>query len=90
MKTDVLLINLEKLAKNLNIKIIQDKNLRNSGGFCRYQDRYYLILKSKLPDKIKINYYIKAIAKVLPEDYYVLPYIRELIEQERSAIINEQ
>lgn len=87
MENQVLIDKLDEIAQNLSIKVIRDKNLRNKGGFCRYRDKFYLIIKNKITLEDKIKLYTEAISKVLPEDYYVIPVIRDLIEKERKKEI---
>ncbi|MBP7461341.1 MAG: hypothetical protein KBA26_08635 [Candidatus Delongbacteria bacterium] len=82
MNESLILQNLDELARKLRIKIIHDKKLPHRGGFCRYQDSCYLIIKSKIPIQDEIQLYTKAISRVVPEDYYVLPVIRELLDRE--------
>ncbi len=86
MNDELLLTNLEELARKLAIKVIHDKNLTGPGGICRYQAKHYVLIKSKSAVKEQIRLYTRAIARVIPEDYFVMPVIRELLENEKLRL----
>lgn len=90
MNENLILQNLDELARKLCIKIIHDKKLTYTGGFCQYNGSYYLIIKSKIATHEEIQLYTKAISRVVPEDYYVLPVIRELLDRELANQEGEQ
>jgi len=86
MEDSVLLGVLEELANQLSIKVIKDKNLMKKSGFCRYRSQYYLVIKNKQNTKQLIKIYSNAIAQILPEDYYLPPKVREIIELNKKGV----
>jgi len=84
MTDEDLLIELEELACKLEI-IIRDEALNleeswTSGGLCRIEGRYLLILNSRATVKEKIQVMIKALQPFDLSDMYLKPVIRNLLE----------
>ncbi len=84
MTDEDLLIELEALACKLEI-IIRDETLNieeswSSGGLCRIEGQYVLILNSRATVKEKIQVIIKALQRFDLSDLYLKPVIRNLFE----------
>jgi hypothetical protein len=84
MNEEVLLNQLEDLAKKLGI-LVRNENINieeslSSGGLCRIERAYVLILNSKATVKEKIQVMIEALNQFDLSDIYVKPVIRELLE----------
>ena len=85
MNEDVLLSQLEDLAEKLGI-LVRDENINieessSSGGLCRIEGEYVLILNSKATVKEKNQVMIKALQQFDLSDIYIKPVIRELLEE---------
>lgn len=84
MNEEVLLYQLEELAEKLEISV-RDENINveessSTGGLCRVEGKYVLLLNSKATVKEKIQVMIKALQQFDLSDIYVKPVIRELLE----------
>lgn len=84
MNEEVLLNQLEELAEKLGI-IVRDENINieessSTGGFCRIEGKYFLILNSKVTAKEKNQVMIKALRQFDLSNIYIKPVIRELLE----------
>jgi hypothetical protein len=84
MNEDVLLNQLEDLAEKLGI-LVRDENINieessSSGGLCRIEGEYVLILNSKATVKEKNQVMINALQQFDLSDIYIKPVIRELLE----------
>lgn len=84
MTDEDLLIELEALACKLEI-VIRDEALNieeswSSGGLCRIEGQYVLILNSRATVKEKIQVMIKALQPFDLSDLYLKPVIRNLLE----------
>jgi hypothetical protein len=84
MNEDVLLNQLEDLAEKLGI-LVRDENINieessSSGGLCRIEGEYVLILNSKVTVKEKNQVMINALQQFDLSDIYIKPVIRELLE----------
>ncbi|HUS87975.1 MAG TPA: hypothetical protein VMW91_01165 [Desulfosporosinus sp.] len=75
---------LEELADKLGIPIryemIQDE-LTGSGGLCRIEGKFILIISSKVIVKEKIQIMTEALSRFDLDDIYVRPALRELLEE---------
>ena len=85
MDDEVLLNQLEELAEKLEI-LVRDENINieeasTTGGLCRVEGQYFLILHSKATIKEKIQVIIKALRQFDLSDIYIKPVIRELLEK---------
>jgi len=85
MNEAVLLNQLEDLAEKLGI-LVRDENINieessSSGGLCRIEGEYVLILNSKATVKEKNQVMIKALQQFDLSDIYIKPVIRELLEE---------
>jgi hypothetical protein len=84
MNEEVLLYQLEELAEKLEISV-RDENINveessSTGGLCRVEGKYVLLLHSKATVKEKIQVMVKALQQFDLSDIYVKPAIRELLE----------
>lgn len=84
MNEEVLLYQLEELAEKLEISV-RDENINveessSTGGLCRVEGKYVLLLHSKVTVKEKIQVMVKALQQFDLSDIYVKPAIRELLE----------
>ena len=83
MNEEILLSQLEELADKLEI-LVRDENIiieesSTTGGLCRIEGKFVLILHSKATVKEKIQVMIKALQQFDINDIYVKPVIRELL-----------
>ena len=84
MNDEVLLNQLEELAEKLGI-LVRDENINieessSTGGLCRIEGKYVLILNSKITVKEKNQVMIKALQQLDLSNIYIKPVIRELLE----------
>ena len=84
MNEEVLLNQLKDLAEQLGI-LVRDENINieessSSGGLCRIEGEYVLILNSKATVKEKNQIMIDALQQFDLSDIYIKPVIRELLE----------
>ena len=85
MDDGVLLNQLEELAGKLKIEIrygiIPGEDPHRSGGLCRVNGQYVLIMHSRSTVKEKIRFIIKTLKGFDMGDVYVIPVIRELLDK---------
>jgi hypothetical protein len=84
MNDEIILSYLEELAEKLEI-LVRDENINieessSTGGLCRVEEKYVIILNSKATVKEKIQVMIAALQQFDLTDMYVKPVIRELLE----------
>ena len=84
MNEEVLLNQLDDLAEKLEI-LVRDENINieessSSGGLCRIEGQYVIILHSKASVKEKNQVMIKALQQFDLSAIYIKPVIRELLE----------
>ena len=84
MHDEILLGQFEELADKLEI-LVRDENINieessSSGGLCRIEGEYVLILNSKATVKEKNQVMIKALQQFDLSAIYIKPVIRELLE----------
>ena len=84
MNEEILLNHLEELAEKLGI-LVRDENINieessSTGGLCRIEGKYVLILNSKATVKEKIQVMINALQQFDVSEIYIKPAIRELLE----------
>jgi hypothetical protein len=84
MDEEVLLSQLEELADKFKI-LVRDENINieessSTGGLCRVEGKYILILNSKATVREKIQVMIEALNQFDLSDIYIKPVIRELLE----------
>jgi len=84
MDDKVILSYLEELAEKLEI-LVRDEDINieessSTGGLCRVEGKYVIILNSKATVKEKIQVMITALQQFDLTDMYVKPIIRELLD----------
>jgi hypothetical protein len=86
----VLLNQLEELAGKLEIEIrygiIPGEDQHRSGGLCRVNGQYVLIMHSRSTVKEKIGFILKTLKGFEMGDVYVIPVIRELMDKSVAKI----
>jgi hypothetical protein len=85
MDEEVLLYQLEELAEKLEI-LVRDENMNidessSTGGLCRIEGKYVVLLNSNATMNDKIQVMVKALQQFDLSDIYVKPAIRELLEE---------
>ena len=85
MNDEILLSQFEALAEKLGV-LVRDESINleesfTTGGLCRVDGKYILILNSKATINEKIQVMIKALHQFDLDDIYVKPVLRELLEQ---------
>lgn len=85
MDEELLLNQLEELAEKLGI-LVRDENINieetsSTGGLCRIEGKYVLILNSQGTVKEKNKVMIKALQQFDLSEVYIKPVIRELLEE---------
>jgi len=90
MDDEVILNYLEELAEKLEI-LVRDENINmeessSSGGLCRIEGQYVIILNSKASMKEKIQVMITALQQFDLRDMYIKPVIRELLDVYKEVI----
>ncbi len=90
MDDGVLLSQLEELAGRLSIEIrygiIPSEDSRRTGGLCRVNGKYVLIIHSRLTVKEKIGIFVKTLKGFEMGDVYVIPVIRELLDKSAERV----
>jgi hypothetical protein len=81
MKENEILGHFEELTQNLSIDLRYEKG-DFSGGLCRVDDKQIMIINKKLSDDQKIKVLASAIAQLNLDNIYILPAIREIIEEQ--------
>lgn len=75
----------EELAGKLGIEIryrnIAVEESHRTGGLCRVNGKYILIIHSRLTVKEKTGIIIRTLKGFEMDDVYVIPVIRELIDK---------
>ncbi len=88
MDDGVLLHQLEELAGKLGIEIrygnIAVEESHRTGGLCRFKGQYVLIIHSRLTVKEKIGMIVKNLKGFEMDDVYLIPVIRELLDQSKE------
>jgi hypothetical protein len=94
MDDGVLLNQLEELAGKLEIEIrygnIPGDESQRTGGLCKVQGKYVLIMHSRLTAKEKIGVIIKTLKGFEMGDVFVIPVIRELLDKSKERIEGEE
>ena len=84
LSDEIILSYLEELAEKLEI-LVRDENINieessSTGGLCRVEGKYVIILNSKATVKENIQVIITALQQFDLTDMYIKPVIRELLE----------
>ena len=70
----------DKLGISIRYEIIKDE-LTGSGGLCRIDGKFLLIINSQVTAKEKIQIMTEALRRFDLGDIYVRPALRELLEE---------
>lgn len=84
MKAKRLLQELELVAEKLGIQTIYD-TFEGKGGGCRVIDNRYVVINSRLADRVKAELFLKALSELPIDEIYIKPEIRELLEEARLS-----
>ena len=84
MKAKRLLQELELVAEKLGIQTIYD-TFDGKGGGCRVIDNRYVVINSRLADRVKAELFLKALSELPIDEIYIKPEIRELLEEARES-----
>ena len=82
-KSEKLITLFEELADKLNIKILQDKG-DFTGGSCLVEDEYFIVVNKRKPVEQRLKILAQEFSKKNLSDIYVVPALREFIEQSQS------
>lgn len=74
-----LLLLLEELANQLNIRVRYEKTAAR-GGLCRHNDEYQIIIDRKATDDFKIDTLARALKTFELSDIYIAPKLRDLLD----------
>jgi len=85
LNDEALLNELEELAERMEIAVryenITGEDSPGSGGLCRIQGQYVLIVHSRATVREKIRIITKALRQFDFSEIYVRPVLRELLER---------
>jgi len=84
VKPKKLLQELEVVAEKLGIQTIYD-TFEGKGGGCRVIDNRYVVINSRLADRVKAELFLKALSELPIDEIYIKPEVRELLEQARAS-----
>ena len=87
MQEEILLQHLEELAGKLEI-CVRSENINmdessSTGGLCRVEGQYILILNSKADMQDKIQVMIKALQNFDLDKIYIKPAVRRLLDDQQ-------
>ena len=82
-KSEKLITLFEELADKLNIKILQDKG-DFTGGSCLLEDENFIVVNKRKPVEQRLKILAQEFSKKNLSDIYVVPALREFIEQSQS------
>jgi hypothetical protein len=80
MKPSEILGHLESLIENISVELRYEKG-DFKGGLCRVNDQKILIVNSNLTDDEKIKVVATELNQLDLDNIYVLPAIREVIDE---------
>ncbi len=86
MKKTLIYQEFEKLAEQLEIRLVIGKGSFN-GDYCLVEEDKYIVINKNKPIEHKIKRLASAFSKLNLSDIYVKPAIRELIETEKSQTL---
>ena len=92
MHTSKILENLENLACKLGVEVVYEKLKSEEffvkGGLCKVHKNYKLFIEESEPTQRRINILIDALCSFNTEGIYLLPFIREILENARAKKIS--
>ena len=83
MDEEEILQKLEELVTNLGFKLRYEKGNFQGGG-CRVGEEKMMIINNKIPNAVKISIIAAELAKLDLAEHYLIPEIRELIENQED------
>ena len=78
----------EKLAEQLNIRLVTGKGNFN-GDYCLVEQDKYIVLNKNRPIEQRLRRLAMAFAQMDLSNIYIKPALRDLIENERVNVITE-
>ncbi|MDY6856202.1 MAG: hypothetical protein SWO11_16155 [Thermodesulfobacteriota bacterium] len=76
--------NLENLACKLNVEVVYEKlkgeEFFIKSGLCKVHNKYKIFIEESVPTEGRIKILISALCSFNTEDIYLLPFIREILE----------
>ena len=85
MKLTVVFQELEKIAEELNIRILQEKGNFN-GGYCLLEEQRIIVINKVKPLEQRIRALAQAFSRFDTSQIYLKPAIREMIESEDHSL----
>ena len=82
-KPEKLITLFEELADKLNIKLLQDRG-DFTGGSCLVEDENFIVVNKRKPVEQRLKILAQEFSKKNLSDIYVVPALREFIEQSQS------
>lgn len=89
MKPAEILGHLETLTENISVNLRYEKG-DFKGGLCRVNDEKILIVNSRLSEDEKIKVVAKELSQLDLGNVYVLPAIREVIDEHAESAEEEE
>ena len=87
MHTRKVLENLENLAYKLGVEVVYEKlkgeEFFVKGGLCKVHKTHKIFIEESEPTQGRINILINALCTFNTEGIYLLPFIREILENAR-------
>ncbi len=85
MKADKLLDELMTLAKTLDYTVRRESGTFR-GGACVVHDQRLIILNRNMPLEAAAVILARALCRVVPEDLFLKPAVREIVDRERAYL----
>ncbi len=80
---------LEDLAEKLGVEIVYgkltDEDFRASGGLCKVKGMHKIFMDRSATTEDRIEVLARALASFDMDRFYIVPYIREILEKARKA-----
>lgn len=87
MKADKLLEELMNLAKSLDYTVRRETGTFR-GGACVVHDQRIIIINRSMPLEAAAVILARALCRLVPEDTFLKPAVRDIIERERAYVEN--
>ena len=75
----------EKIAEQLNIRIMHEKGNFN-GGYCLLEEKRIIVVNKQKPIEQRVRALAQVFAKLDTSQIYMKPAIREMIEAEDNSL----
>ncbi|MFC1849427.1 hypothetical protein ACFL27_04375 [candidate division CSSED10-310 bacterium] len=82
----ILLERFEELAAKLGIIISYERGLEGPGGLCRIKDQNMILINRNLTVQDKIDVIVDSIIQFPLDNHYILPELREYLENASPKI----